>query len=70
MQVCDFLTIGGVIFTVVDILGEPTVRINYIGDEEHDDGVRFRLSYYSCPWDEEHQCGIQMQASELGGEFA
>jgi len=56
-----------------EILGEPTVRINYIGDDEPDVGVRFRLSYYSCPWDEEHGFGIQMQdwkIKEFGGEIA
>jgi hypothetical protein len=56
-----------------DLLGEPTVRISYIGDDEPDPDVRFRLSYHGCPWDEEHGFGIQMQdwkVTEFGGEIA
>ena len=55
-----------------EILGEPSVRISYIGDDEPDVGIRFRLSYYGCPWDEEHGFGIQMQdwkVKDFGGEI-
>ena len=56
-----------------DILGEPAVRISYFADDETDPGVRFRLSYYGVPWDEEHGFGIQIQdwkIAEYGGEIA
>lgn len=54
-----------------DLLGEPSVRIGYIADDDPDEGLRFRLSYMNCPWDEEHGFGIQMQdwkIEEFGGE--
>lgn len=54
-----------------NLLGEPSVRIDYIADHEPDAGVRFRLSYVDCPWDHEHGFGIQLQdwkIEEFGGE--
>lgn len=54
-----------------NLLGEPSVRIDYIADHEPDAGARFRLSYVDCPWDREHGFGIQIQdwkIKEFGGE--
>ena len=55
-----------------DVLGDPSVRIDDSGDDEPGEGLRFRLSYYGCPWDEEHGFGIQMQdwrVVAFGGEI-
>lgn len=54
-----------------DLLGEPSVQIAYLTDDEPDDGIRFRLSYIDCPWDNEHGFGIQIEdwkIAEFGGE--
>ncbi len=55
------------------ILGEPSVRIHFITDDDPEEGVRVRLTYIDCPWDHEHGFGIQLQdwkVEGFGGEVA
>lgn len=55
-----------------EILGEPSVRIGFLEDDDPDNGIEFRLSYYGCPWDEEHGFGMQIQNWKIvdyGGEI-
>ena len=53
------------------VLCEPTVLISYIGDDEPQDLVEFRFSFFSCPWDEEHGFGVEIRNWKIisfGGE--
>lgn len=49
------------------LLGDPSVKIDYLADGEPDEGLCFLLSFYECPWDKEHGFGIQMLDWKIDG---